>query len=334
METAQVMELGTEYDGTLNEAGGDNDYYAFPVKSGKFYKVEVFNLVYGKNNSTLVWLYARPGDGSWEQLSNNASSSDHKGDQTALLRADYTGDYYLLVNNDNGGSYSLRVTEYDPTGKVVKDSYKHQYKMTGTKYVEFKKPASLSSSQVIISSKFKIGEVGGLRILTPGNDVYVTTTAIGKNALKGSKVDYVGIPDTIKTIGAGAFYKCAKLTDVDMRTKSMSIGSKAFYACPKLKRVTFRGTTTIGTQAFYKCPRLTEITLHSKKTKVGTKAFYGCKRLANIWIYKDASIKSIAKDSFKGTKSGITVWYRSVSKAKKYFKKAGYKKAKYKKFSM
>jgi len=73
------------------------------------------------------------------------------------------------------------------------------------------------------------------------------------------------------------------------------------------------------------------VVIRGKKVTIEKKAFSGCKKLNTIRVLKSASIKSVKKDAFKGTKKGIRVEVPNVKKYKKIFKKAGFKKPKYSK---
>ena len=61
-------------------------------------------------------------------------------------------------------------------------------------------------------------------------------TSIGKNAFACCAVEEVEFPETLKTIGARAFYQCEKLTKVDLsKTQVTTVAQKAFAGCKDLK---------------------------------------------------------------------------------------------------
>ena len=61
-------------------------------------------------------------------------------------------------------------------------------------------------------------------------------TSIGKNAFACCAVEEVEFPETLKTIGARAFYQCEKLTKVDLsKTQVTTVAQEAFSGCKDLK---------------------------------------------------------------------------------------------------
>lgn len=50
------------------------------------------------------------------------------------------------------------------------------------------------------------------------------------------------IPDSVTTIGAGAFSDCSSLTSVIIGNGVMTIGEEAFYGCGSLTDVYYTGT--------------------------------------------------------------------------------------------
>ena len=61
-------------------------------------------------------------------------------------------------------------------------------------------------------------------------------TSIGKNAFACCAVEEVEFPETLKTIGARAFYQCEKLEKVDLsKTQVTTVAQEAFSGCKDLK---------------------------------------------------------------------------------------------------
>jgi len=75
----------------------------------------------------------------------------------------------------------------------------------------------------------------------------------------------VTIPDSVFTIGVGAFYECTKLTNVTIPNTITVIGGSAFRNCTSLASVTIpNSVTTIGDLAFYNCTSLTSVTIEAE----------------------------------------------------------------------
>jgi len=69
------------------------------------------------------------------------------------------------------------------------------------------------------------------------NNLPVTT--IAEDAFSMTQITAVTIPDSVKTIGGGAFDTCTNLTNVTIPSSVIRIGQFAFLACIKLTSVTF-----------------------------------------------------------------------------------------------
>jgi hypothetical protein len=93
----------------------------------------------------------------------------------------------------------------------------------------------------------------------------------------------VVIPDTVTSIGNGAFAGCKSLTNVVIPNSVKSIGSHSFFGCKGLMNVNIPDfVTSIGNGAFYGCTNLAIMVLPTSVTKIGRSVFEDCKRLKNI----------------------------------------------------
>ncbi len=138
-----------------------------------------------------------------------------------------------------------------------------------------------------------------------------TVTAINDNTFRYcSTIEKVVIPNTVKSIGAKAFYSCTSLNDVgiDINQSQLetikdeafyntaittfaitplvtNIGAGAFYAAKQLRIVGIMGNThltTIGNSAFANCISLEEFEIPSTVTTMGNGIFYACKTLETV----------------------------------------------------
>ncbi len=124
-------------------------------------------------------------------------------------------------------------------------------------------------------------------------DVSITSVAASAYDSKNKNSDRLKtltIPDTVTSVGAGAFSGAKGLEKVFIDTKGISVGNEAFSEEPKLKYVRFGqtvagGDTTIGNKCFYNCPSLLEVDF--RDDAYDSDAIY------------DVNVTSIGTDAFK-----------------------------------
>ena len=78
----------------------------------------------------------------------------------------------------------------------------------------------------------------------------------------------VNLPETLTSIGEGAFYECSGLTSITISDSLTSIGNYAFSYCDSLTSITIPDSlTSIGDYLFYNCFGLTSIKYRGTKTQ-------------------------------------------------------------------
>ena len=126
-----------------------------------------------------------------------------------------------------------------------------------------------------------------------------SVTSIGNGAFSGcNSLTSVTIPDSVTTIGYSAFNRCSSLTSVTIPDSVTSIGSSAFYGCSSLASVTIPDSvTTIEQMAFYNCSSLASVTIPNSVTSIGIWAFHGCSSLTSVTIGE--SVTTIGQEAFR-----------------------------------
>ena len=109
------------------------------------------------------------------------------------------------------------------------------------------------------------------------------------------------LPNSVKSIGDGAFAYCSGLTELTLPNSVKSIGDRAFAYCSGLTELTLpNSVTSIGNCAFGGCSGLTELTLSNSLTSIGKYAFKGC-----IGLEKITSLAEIPPMCGRGVFDGV-----------------------------
>ncbi len=86
----------------------------------------------------------------------------------------------------------------------------------------------------------------------------------------------------VASIGDYAFYRCTKLTSVQLPDSLQSIGDLAFHSCSKLKSLVLPDSlTSLGTSAFYNCG-LESIIVPDSVSEMKQGVFWLCSNLTNV----------------------------------------------------
>jgi hypothetical protein len=163
---------------------------------------------------------------------------------------------------------------------------------------------------------------GGGNIVIPAamwGDPVKAIKAIGTGAFEKKGITSITIPNSVTSIGDGAFYGCRSLTSVTIPSNVTSIGNIAFEGCTSLASITVNAANTvfssengvlfnkakttilfypeghsgtsyvipssvasIGDGAFYGCRSLTSVTIPGSVTTIGKSAFWSCTGLASV----------------------------------------------------
>ena len=115
-------------------------------------------------------------------------------------------------------------------------------------------------------------------------------------------LEYLALPDVIKTLYDGMLSGCWSLSQIEMNPVYEEIGANAFSYCESLKSFSVPATcTTIGKGAFSGCATLKSISLPASVTTLGSSAFENCLALADIQL--PASITQLPDNLLSGCSS-------------------------------
>lgn len=153
-----------------------------------------------------------------------------------------------------------------------------------------------------------------------------TVKVIGASAFWRSDITGVTIPSSVKLIGASAFYECASLTSVDIPGSVERIDNNAFCDCTGMTSVKLnKGLKVIGEGGFNDCEGLTSLVLPEGLTTLEERAFYDCENIERFTFPKsltDMEDSSIYTSKwYEGLADGTELYCGSVflgCKGKKY----------------
>ena len=116
---------------------------------------------------------------------------------------------------------------------------------------------------------------------------------IGKQAFRGTNLNYVRLGDKTTELGVGAFGNIARLNEVELKNV-LCLPESVFENCVSLHTVKGDGFTEIGDSAFKGCKNLSEISIKNCKS-IGNGAFENCNAVS---FGKIASFEYIGERAF------------------------------------
>ena len=95
------------------------------------------------------------------------------------------------------------------------------------------------------------------------------------------------IPNSVDSIGLGAFFGCTGLTSITIPNSVTSIGLGAFFGCTGLTSITIpNSVTSIGSEAFSECTGLTSVVIgNNNELDIEANAFSDCENLTSVTCY-------------------------------------------------
>ncbi|MCD8332458.1 MAG: leucine-rich repeat domain-containing protein [Oscillospiraceae bacterium] len=138
-----------------------------------------------------------------------------------------------------------------------------------------------------------------------------SVTSIGAGAFEGNdQLEQVSFGDKFTYIGEYAFFLCSGLVSVSIGGSDVDIGDEAFAGCESLTYVNIGSVSTVGDRAF-SCGQLQEVTLGGSVQALGEKVFMDCDSLTRVTI--DGSGMSIGFRAFYDCDTLNSVSFGTVS---------------------
>lgn len=159
-------------------------------------------------------------------------------------------------------------------------------------------------------------------VVIPASIAGLPVTGIATQAFRGSAIQTVSIPSSVRVIGADAFKDCSRLTTIDVAQGNASYlsmhgvlytrnprGYDTLVTCPRAKTGTVvipYGVRTIGTNAF-NGTALSVVTVPLTVTSIGTRAFYGARNLQSVQFQGNAP--ALQSEAFTGANRQAAVCF-------------------------
>ena len=104
-----------------------------------------------------------------------------------------------------------------------------------------------------------------------GNNI----TRIPSSLLNGcSEIEHITLPETVNSIGNGAFARCKKLKSINLSDNLASIGTGAFLDCESLENIELPdGLSVVEANAFMGCNKITQLTIPRSVIEFSATAF-------------------------------------------------------------
>lgn len=215
----------------------------------------------------------------------NTDNKDNQGLTYTLNAADHTA---TVANYDNSTPDGV----IDIPDTVKKDNIDYTVTAIGdSAFGSLSTPINVSSV-FIPATVLSIGDSAFIYC-----DALTTVTFAENSQLKsieraafwGSEQVYprfkeIKIPDSVETIGNGAFYDCRDLERITLPSALQTLSNGTFYGCAALSEVTFPASLkTIEKSAFGYCRNLSEVKLPASLTTIQSYVFNGCSALKTVF---------------------------------------------------
>lgn len=148
--------------------------------------------------------------------------------------------------------------------------------------------------------------------------------AINLLAFMNSGLEQIDLPESLTTIGDGAFCCCYNLKELELPKNVEYLGEETFYMCGSLKRVNLQeGLTSIGDRCFSSCFSLFDLSLPNSLKEISEGSFAYCYKLQNVNFPSELKTIGIGAFSESGVKSVMlpnklhTLGYGAFAKCKK-----------------
>lgn len=131
-------------------------------------------------------------------------------------------------------------------------------------------------------------------------------TFIGDGAFREKALVSIEIPNTVTSIGHGAFLHCEHLKEVNIPYNVTTIEENTFVGCTSLTKINIPDSvTSIGYSAFASCTSFTEINIPDSVINIEAFAFSGCNSVSITKLGKN--VKNVGLRAFQNVGGHIEI---------------------------
>ena len=161
------------------------------------------------------------------------------------------------------------------------------------------------------------GEIANITVAN-GNTVYDSRNNCNAIIHSGTNELITGckntvIPNSVTSIGPGAFDNCYNMTSISIPNSVTSIGDNAFSGCGLTSITMPNSVTSIGNYAFAGCINLESVTIPNSVTNLGNYAFSECSNLTSVTVDINTPL-AITSNTFSN-RANATLYVPAGSKA-------------------
>ena len=165
---------------------------------------------------------------------------------------------------------------------------------------------TFEDSYVIINRQLYQYKGNDTSVTIPDGVERIVDGVFSEESFSKSKIENVYLPDSIISIGAGAFYQCKKITKIDFPKRMKKLEEYSFRECENLVAINLPDSIVeIGKSAFERCKTAKTIRLGANLIAIGDNAFSGCKSCSCIDLPQ--SLESLGAEAFNNCRSLTTV---------------------------
>ena len=126
-------------------------------------------------------------------------------------------------------------------------------------------------------------QINGMDVLSIGKYAF-RDRSVGEDPDAYMQIGKAVLPESVETVGYGAFRGCVSLKEIEFGGQEREIGDYAFYQCRSLTDVCIPWPAeTIGYGAFSECAGLEKVTVSGPTENIGDYAFYNVSENFELW---------------------------------------------------